>query len=272
MKKKIVLSFFALLALLAVNFFLWGDSDRVFFTAVSAFSVLLIAALLSRFHKLNSAMARNAAKSADKAFSQTQSLLFVYGKINFKKPLPPMRGSAISPDFAAILISLFEERAPKTTLECGSGISTIILSYLAEKNNGRVISLDHLEEFADSTREELKKHRNRSEVKVVLAELKKRAINGQSYNWYDLDKIENITTPIDMLIIDGPPKNSSKNARYPALPLLRKKLSDNCVIVLDDADRADERETVEKWLKEFPEFKKTYIPTEKGTVVLEIKK
>ena len=38
---------------------------------------------------------------------------------------------------------------------------------------------------------------------------------------------------IDLFIIDGPPVNSSRNARYPAIPLLFDKIKKGSIILLD---------------------------------------
>jgi hypothetical protein len=71
-----------------------------------------------------------------------------------------------------------------------------------------------------------------------------------------------------MLIIDGPPGNIQHLARYPALPLLFHLLSDDVVVLLDDAFRADEREIVKRWLKEFGGFSLEEIDAEKGAAIL----
>ena len=71
-----------------------------------------------------------------------------------------------------------------------------------------------------------------------------------------------------MLIVDGPPRIINKNARYPAIPLLKKFITDDTVILLDDGRRKDEQNTVELWLKELDKFKAEYFNTEKGTFKL----
>jgi hypothetical protein len=46
------------------------------------------------------------------------------------------------------------------------------------------------------------------------------------------------------------------------------RLSPNAVVLLDDADRADEQDTVRNWLAEFPDFELQMLPHIKGTAVL----
>ena len=269
MKKKLITLFFLLLAILTANFFLWNNSDRIFFVTLLAFAVFVIFIFMRFLNELVLERLKEMNKNLNMAFGQIQSLLFIYKKIDFNKALPQMRGSAISPDFASILIFLYEERKPVNIVECGSGVSTILLSYLVKGTDAKILSLDHLKKFADITAQNLREHKSGNNVKVLFSDLKEYKIKDRLYNWYDLDKVKNMPSNIDMLIIDGPPRNLNKNVRYPALALLYDRLAENCVIILDDADRKDEKEVVKRWLMEFPEFKKTYIPTEKGTVILE---
>jgi hypothetical protein len=46
---------------------------------------------------------------------------------------------------------------------------------------------------------------------------------------------------IDLLLVDGPPGSLGEMARYPALHVLESQLASNAVVILDDADRPDER-------------------------------
>ena len=92
-------------------------------------------------------------------------------------------------------------------------------------------------------------------------------IGERSWLWYDLDALEDVTS-IDMVIVDGPPGNIQRLARYPALPLLADRLSDKAVVVLDDCFRHAEKEIVARWLRDYPGFTDQTIGTEKGTVIL----
>ena len=67
-----------------------------------------------------------------------------------------------------------------------------------------------------------------------------------------------------MLIIDGPPENTQKWARYPAIPLLYDYMAKGCIVILDDANRKDEKEIIEMWKTEYKDLKGKYINSEKG--------
>ena len=71
-----------------------------------------------------------------------------------------------------------------------------------------------------------------------------------------------------MLIVDGPPATMGEMARYPALPSLHARLADNCVILMDDGNREDERLTAKRWTTEFPEFSAEFLYLEKGAYLL----
>jgi hypothetical protein len=52
------------------------------------------------------------------------------------------------------------------------------------------------------------------------------------------------------------------------LPLLRERLSDDAVIVLDDVHRHDERVILRRWLSEYPEYTATVVEHTKGAAAL----
>ncbi|MDY0222952.1 MAG: hypothetical protein RBR67_17615 [Desulfobacterium sp.] len=86
--------------------------------------------------------------------------------------------------------------------------------------------------------------------------------------WYSTDQIDRFQD-IDMLVIDGPPWDTCKCARYPSIPMLKDRFAPNCSVFLDDAARDDERWMVEKWVESYDGLKSEYTPLEKGAVKLE---
>lgn len=71
---------------------------------------------------------------------------------------------------------------------------------------------------------------------------------------------------IDLIVVDGPPANSHKDARYPALPLLADKMSKRAAILMDDGRR--EKRIAIQWVREYPEFWMEEIPTERDAIIL----
>jgi hypothetical protein len=70
------------------------------------------------------------------------------------------------------------------------------------------------------------------------------------------------------LVVDGPPGFVHASARYPALPLLREKLSPHAIVIMDDYKRDDEKAIVDKWTSDYPEFELEVIDSRKGIAVL----
>jgi predicted O-methyltransferase YrrM len=196
---------------------------------------------------------------------QSEALASLIRTLPLQSPLPPMREWAVSPDFARVLVWILSESRPNTVLELGSGVSTIVAGYvLKEAGHGSVVSFEHAVSYLTGVRNQLVLHGLQENVKVVGAPLEYIELKGHEYDWYSLGAAAEIDQ-IDVLIVDGPP-SVGKWTRYPALPVLFDKLSDNARIVVDDYRR--EKESVQFWLREFPVFDMEEFDTEKGTAVL----
>ena len=201
-------------------------------------------------------------------YRQIESLFSIYATLNISQPLPAMRGWAVSPDFASIVIALIHDIKPRIIVEAGSGTSSLLAGYtLKQEGGGLIVSLEQEKLFADITRADVARHGLEEFVSVRYAPLKKVMIGSHAWLWYDLDAIKDLTS-IDMVIVDGPPGNIQRLARYPALPLLADRLSERAVIVLDDFFRQQEREILVRWLRRFPAFSHQTVSTEKGTLIL----
>ena len=201
-------------------------------------------------------------------YREFESLLALYATVKPTFPLPNTRKSAISPDFAKIIVKLIKEKQPKTIVELGSGVSTIISGYaLNENGKGKIVSLEEDPTFAEVTKENIKRHDLASIARVICAPLKDKTINKKKWKWYDISKLK--VKSIDMLVVDGPQQYGRKESmvRYPALPVLFKRLSPKAIILVDDAAREDEKRIVKKWTKEYKLICQ-YIKTEKGAAIL----
>ena len=196
--------------------------------------------------------------------NQVESTLWLYSRFTPTVSLPAMRDMAGSPDFLKAMVDEYYTHKPEVIVEVGSGVSSIILSetLMADKSTAKHYALDHLEKYADLTREKVKN----ANSEVLYAPLKAYTIDNQSWKWYDTSVLDGIDK-IDMLVIDGPPENIQSMARYPALPLLMEKLSENAVIILDDTNRKDEQQIIKQWSAKYG-LKAKFLYTEKGTCVL----
>ena len=197
-----------------------------------------------------------------------QALLFLFSTFDFRAPLPSLTGWAISPELAATLVTLIRTHEPDVIVELGSGASTIAMGYAIEQQGkGRIISLDHSTKYGAETRKDLAMHGLQEWTEVRHAPLTTIEQDGRTWSWYDLDALEDVS--IDMVVIDGPPRETGPMARYPAVPALYKYLSDDAIVVLDDAYREDEKEMLDRWMRGFDDFELGIHESPSGTAVLQ---
>jgi len=209
-----------------------------------------------------------------KALHQVQDYLAL---ISLLKPvlapqegLPYMMDYAVAPDFAKKVAKLILEKKPRVIVELGSGISTLISAYCLKINgSGKINSFDHLKEFTDKTESLIKTHGLELLAGVQFAPIESVKINDREYPWYSLKQFEKLES-IDMLIVDGPPGVLSPTSRFPALPILFKKLSPGACIIIDDARREGEKQIIELWKKEFSNLEYQFIETERGMAVFTV--
>ncbi len=188
--------------------------------------------------------------------------------IDLIKPLPAFGGSAISEDFADILMDRIIDRRPEVIVELGSGVSTLVSAYCLKKNGaGKIYSVDNDKKYLEITRGSLMSHGLMDYVELILAPIKRNLINWRMYTWYDIAKLKQINS-IDMLIIDGPYRGFGKNIRYPALPFFYKNLSSKAEVILDDANRRDEQNIVDLWCRKYRGFSRADIDTKTGAIIL----
>lgn len=203
----------------------------------------------------------------DSLYSQLEALSHLTTILGDEPPLPPLRGWALSPDAALHLVLTVMERRPSMTVEVGSGASSVLLGRAVRKlGEGRVMALEHDEEFANQTRRLIASHGLTEWVDVVSSPLIEHTVAGSTYHWYDTTALTELTDPIDVLLVDGPPTTTGPLARLPALPLLRNSLAKDAVVILDDTARPDEQEVVIRWQAIYPEATVRTLDHEKGTV------
>ncbi|GAA3906719.1 class I SAM-dependent methyltransferase [Microbacterium invictum] len=184
-------------------------------------------------------------------FQSLQQLLHRFGP---QATLPPIAGWAMSPSGLLALTDEITKRDAELVVECGSGSSTLWMALaMRAKGRGKVIALEHLQAYADKTTEILREHGVADWAEVRVAPLTSVATPQGEFQWYDIDATE-WDRSIDLLLVDGPPTTTGKHARYPALPVFAPALKPSAQIVVDDAERQDEREVIELWQAEWPDL------------------
>jgi len=129
------------------------------------------------------------------------------------------------------------------TLECGSGLSTLLLGAVAQQCGQQHWALEHLPEWSTRVGRCAERHRLHS-VNVHTAPLKSYA----GYTWYD-PPLSRWPRNFSLVVCDGPPADTP-GGRYGLAPIMREHLAPGCVILLDDAEREHEREIAQRWSAE----------------------
>jgi predicted O-methyltransferase YrrM len=181
--------------------------------------------------------------------------------LNLDAPIPSTRSWAASPDVLLTLLHHAKQSNPKTILDLGSGMSTLVLAKSAPA--ARVFSIDNSAEYAGKTKEMLSLHKV-TNAEVRVAPLKAHA---SGVDWYDVSKLADVSD-IDLLFIDGPPGSKNDRARHPALTECLSKLSPHAIIVIDDAGRDGEKDLAHEFAKALPNHSLEFLSHEKGTAVL----
>ena len=129
-------------------------------------------------------------------------------------------------------------------LEIGSGLTTMILGTLVARRGLPVWTLEHDPEFFRNTESKLKRYRLNN-VRLTLAPLR----DYGDFCWYD-PPLDAMPQNFGLIIADGPP-GSVKGGRFGLLPVLRAHFAPDAIILLDDAERSQEREVLRQWTSEY---------------------
>lgn len=229
---------------------------------IPALTVMLVALLA-----VTMAGTRRIRGDISESLRQTQALLYLNAQLDTSQPLPSLGGAALMPDSAALLVGLIIEHRPRLIVELGSGVSTVVCAHaLRQLGAGRIISLDHDATYANTTRQNLATHHLEDWAEVRHAPIESTSIDGADWQWYATSQLPT-DQPVDLLIVDGPPKKIQDLARYPAARLLFDRLAPECTILVDDTNRRDEREIVRRWSQELDGFRVTEVPFGKGATI-----
>ena len=198
-----------------------------------------------------------------------ESLQALYVDLDMPRSLPRTRDWAASPDLLRALVDEIFLSKPKNVIEFGSGVSTVVLGRALQRvGGGHLWSIEHDPGYAAESRANVARHGIGDQVTVIDAPLTPLSLRGWEGRWYQREALP-VTDGFDLVVVDGPPFSTSECARYPAIPLLFDKMTTGAAIFLDDANRAQEKETVKRWRSEHPTLSTRQAPEcEKGLVIL----
>jgi predicted O-methyltransferase YrrM len=146
-------------------------------------------------------------------------------------------------------LDYFEEIARRVVatkgpiLECGSGLSTVVMGYLAGRRNVELWSLEHNPDWYRRVSGVIKR-REAPGINLCLAPLR----DYKEFNWYDPPLAE-MPAKFSLVICDGPP-DLSHGGRYGLMPILGDRLESGTVILFDDAREPGQPEVLQRWMAE----------------------
>jgi hypothetical protein len=146
--------------------------------------------------------------------------------------------SALSEYLAACIRHALISRGP--ILECGAGLSTVLVGIIATRCGRTHWVLEHAEEWATKVQRCV----NRYKLDSVVLSLKPLRDYG-AFCWYD-PPLASMPESFSLVICDGPP-GSTRGGRYGLVPVMRERLGPGCVVLVDDASRKEERAITRRW-------------------------
>jgi hypothetical protein len=131
----------------------------------------------------------------------------------------------------------YTDKANGLVLECGSGLSTILMGIIAKSKEVKIVSLENSKKWRNRTNWYLK-HFNLNNVSILYTPIVERG----KYEWYKLDE-DSIQEKISLVILDGPP-GDIKGGRTGFFPECKGFINRDSVILVDDVIRKDEMQMV----------------------------
>jgi Methyltransferase domain len=124
-------------------------------------------------------------------------------------------------------------------LECGTGLSTLLLGAVAKRQCQSHWALEHKSKWALKVQSYLNRYKLASVIH--LKPLK----NYGDFCWYDVP-MNRMPDSFFLVVCDGPPSRT-KGGRFGLIPIMRERLKSGCVILLDDAEREAELDIAKRW-------------------------
>lgn len=127
-------------------------------------------------------------------------------------------------------------------LECGAGLSSIVLAAVAKQHCITHWVLEHKPEWANKVQGYLNEYGLTSIIQTNPLK------DYGDFCWYDVN-LKIMPTEFHLVVCDGPPRRT-KGGRYGLIPIMKSKLNSGATILLDDGGRKEELDIAERWKTE----------------------
>ena len=142
---------------------------------------------------------------------------------------------------AACLEAALQSEGP--ILECGSGLSTVLLGAIADCKGYKLYSFENSSQWADKVIRALEVY---GIGNVVVSVSPLRDYGG--YSWYE-NNLNQMPEFFPLVICDGPP-SVTPGGRYGLVPIMKEYFTPDVQIFLDDGLREEEQKHAKLWEKE----------------------
>lgn len=164
----------------------------------------------------------------------------------------PWTSSAIRPSSLQLVLNEICIHRKKKVVEFGSGVSTLYISKVIEGLDVELYSIDHDNKWQSIVKKQLDDFGiSRDSIHFIHAPLSSCIHSKNNLLWYDQSLLDSALPKknIDIILVDGPLayQTGHELARFPALPYLREKLTENFTIFLDDCNRQGEMNIIHEW-------------------------
>lgn len=140
-------------------------------------------------------------------------------------------------------------------LECGSGLSTILMGIIGKPKGVKIISLENSAKWRKRTGWYLH-HFNLNNVSILYSPIADKG----NYQWYNIEG-HSLPEKISLVILDGPP-GDIKGGRTGFFPECKNLVVRDTVILVDDVERKEEMGMVTDFAKSM-DFRYTLTKGEK---------
>lgn len=163
-------------------------------------------------------------------------------------------GWALDAETIGYLVREIVRRKPKSILEFGSGVSTLVLAHTMRRLYGAtehplVWSIEQGLEFLRTAESLVQRHGLLDTVRFLHAPLGPQTIRGWATTCYQVSdaKLASFFGPVrpDFVLIDGPAADYGE--RFGTLPLIERFLDPNAVVFMDDGLRDSELAIADWW-------------------------
>ncbi|MBU6297932.1 MAG: hypothetical protein KGJ79_10255 [Alphaproteobacteria bacterium] len=191
--------------------------------------------ILTKLHQANILLHRYSYTNPTMEIVYRELLLRELARANVADVFYPVGGGA-NHSFMYVIARIMNEFDIHNVVELGAGQTSILLDRM-RKATGRECTIRTIEHDAFWV------DRIRSQVEhlVIHAPLRPAVADGVAIPYYDADSVV-IGADVHLAIVDGPPASNPANrhARLGAFDLLKDSLAPDCVLVIDDWERAGE--------------------------------